>query len=48
MDEQEGGVAEVEQWRGGWAEIQQRIGPRFAPLTATVNERGWCGRRAVC
>lgn len=30
MDEQEGVVAEVEQWRGGLEEIQERIGPRFA------------------
>ncbi len=30
MDEQEGSVVEVEQWRGGLVEIQERIGPRFA------------------
>jgi len=30
MDEQERVVAEVEQWRGGMEEIQERIGPRFA------------------
>jgi SRSO17 transposase len=30
MDEQEGVVAEVEQWRGALVEIQERIGPRFA------------------